>query len=115
MPHPSCGSGWRAPGGHHSGIPRSFWTNFTFRLDIARIVCLESTYYYHAVDGNQFGLFQMSPSLVTSEGVTYPEYWGGTRRERPVWYQCRAGERYIANRYKTPAAAWEHEEDYGWY
>jgi hypothetical protein len=100
---------------NHKDLPSSFWTNTTYRDDIAKIICYESTYGYHAENGPQYGWFQMSQSLIVSEGVTWSQYWNGTLSEHPGWYQCTAGERYIHARYSTPAAAWLHEEDYGWY
>lgn len=103
-----------ATGAHHD-LPAKFWTNTTYRDDIAKIVCYESTFNYHAEAPGQYGWFQMSGSLIASEGVTFDEYWGGSKTEHPGWYQCTAGERYILSRYKTPVAAWAHEADYGWY
>ncbi len=99
----------------HSDLPRSFWSNGTYRNDIARIVCYESTFGYHAENGPQYGWFQMNPPLIASEGVSWNEYWSGSSSEHPGWYQCTAGERYIHSRYGNPAVAWQHEADYGWY
>ncbi len=99
----------------HHDIPMSFWTNRTYRDDIARIVCYESSFEYHAQNAGQYGWFQMNKPLIESEGVTFSQYWGGTRAERPGWYEATAGERYILRRYGNPAAAWQHESAYGWY
>ena len=99
----------------HRGIPRRYWTDVTYRDDIAKIVCFESTWGYHAENGGQYGWFQMSSPLIATEGVQFQQYWGGSRKEGAGWYQCTAGERYIAARYGTPVVAWAHEENYGWY
>ena len=96
-------------------VPASFWTNVVYRRDVARIVCYESTYDVHARNATQFGWFQMTRSLISSEGVSWPEYWSGSSSHPPGWYQALAGELYIARRYVTPAAAWAHERNYGWY
>jgi hypothetical protein len=95
------------------GIPRSFYS--TYRDDIAKIICYESTYNWHAENAGQYGWFQMSKSLISSEGVSFGEYWSGNRSHPAGWYQCLSGERYIRARYGTPAAAWSHEYNYGWY
>jgi hypothetical protein len=100
---------------HHSDIPGSFWTNRTYRDDIARIVCYESSFDYHAVNGGQYGWFQMNKPLIQSERVTFHQYWDGTHSDPPGWYEATAGERYIHSRYGNPAVAWQHENDYGWY
>lgn len=97
------------------GIPSSFWSNTAYRGDIAKIVCYESTYDWHAVGAGQYGWYQMSQSLIGNEGVTWDDYWDGSKTQAAGWYQCAAGERYIVGRYGTPAAAWQHERDYGWY
>ena len=100
----------------HKDVPGSFWSDGTYRDDIAKIVCYESTFEYHATNPSGFyGWFQMNQPLIASEGVTWNEYWGGSGTEHPGWYQCTAGERYIHGRYRNPAVAWLHEEDYGWY
>lgn len=99
----------------HGDIPSTYWSNVTYRDDIAKIACYESTFAYHEVTDGSYGWFQLSPSLVTGEGVTFSEYWGGSARRAAGWYQCTAGERYIHARYGTPVAAWDHEETYGWY
>lgn len=98
-----------------NGIPVSYWRNATYRHDIAKIICYESTFDYHAVGSGQYGWFQMSKPLITSEDVSWPEYWSGHKPKAPGWYQCVAGSRYVLHRYKTPVAAWAHEEDFGWY
>ncbi len=87
----------------------------TYRDDIAKIVCYESTFNYHAENVGQYGWFQMNQPLIESEGVTWDQYWGGSSSEHPGWYQCTAGERYIHDRYRNPAVAWLHEQVYGWY
>jgi hypothetical protein len=99
----------------HRDIPGSFWTNATYRGDIARIICYESTFNYHAENAGHYGWFQMGMPQIAGAGVTFDSYWYGTARENPGWYQCTAGERYIRSRYGTPLAAWEHEANYGWY
>jgi hypothetical protein len=100
----------------HRTIPRSFWSNAGYRGDIEKIVCYESTYHYHAAAaGGQYGWFQMSRSLISSEGISWSQYWSGNRTRHAGWYQALAGERYILNRYGNPANAWAHERDYGWY
>jgi hypothetical protein len=96
-----------------AGLPSSFWTQD--RLDIAKVICYESSYDWHAENGGQYGWYQMNTPLISSEGVSYNEYWYGTKAHQAGWYQCVAGERYIRSRYGTPAAAWAHERDYGWY
>lgn len=98
-----------------NGIPVSYWRNATYRHDIAKIICYESTYYWHAENGPQYGWFQMNQPLIGSEGVSWNEYWNGTSAHEAGWYQCLAGERYILHRYGNPLAAWEHERYYGWY
>jgi hypothetical protein len=99
----------------HGGIPATYWSDLVYRRDIARIACYESTWEFHAENGSQFGWFQMSPPLMTTEGVSFNQYWAGSHAEAAGWYQCTAGERYIHARYGTPVAAWSHEENYGWY
>lgn len=99
----------------HSEIPASFASSPGYRGDIAKVVCYESTYNFHAAAPNQYGWFQMSRSLISGEGVSWNEYWSGNSSHAAGWYQCLAGELYIKNRYGTPAAAWQHERDYGWY
>jgi hypothetical protein len=99
----------------HSDIPSTYWSDVTYRDDIAKIICYESTFDYHAENGSQYGWFQMSAPLIVSRGVHFDEYWGGSTTEHAGWYQCTAGERYIHARYDNPATAWAHEEDYGWY
>ncbi len=97
-------------------IPDYFWSNATYRTDIEKIVCYESTYHYHAAaPAGQYGWYQMNRSLIQSEGVSWGEYWSGAYRKPAGWYQCLAGERYILRRYGNPANAWAHERDYGWY
>jgi hypothetical protein len=96
-------------------IPASFWTNVGFRRDIAKIVCYESSFDYRANGGGQYGWFQMSKPLISTEGVTFYNYWNGNASEAAGWYQCLAGERYILGRYGTPAVAWQHEAVFGWY
>jgi hypothetical protein len=97
-------------------IPSTFWSNRTYRQDITKIVCYESSYDLHATSpGGQYGWYQMSKSLISSEHVTWDDYWDGSKTEGAGWYQCLAGERYIAHQYGTPAAAWQHEKQYGWY
>ncbi len=103
-----------ATGAHHD-LPASYWTDLTYRYDIAKVVCYESTFDYHAEAPGQYGWFQMSEANIANGGVTLGEYWGGSKVAPPGWYQCTAGERYILSRYKTPVAAWAHEEIYGWY
>ncbi len=99
----------------HGDLPPTYWSDVTYRDDIAKLICYESTFRYLAEDGSQYGWFQMSGSLVRSEGVRFTEYLGGSVTQAAGWYQCTAGERYIAARYGNPAAAWSHEESYGWY
>lgn len=108
---------WRIEGAtkDHADIPATFWTNVHYRGDLAKIICYESTYDWHAVGPGQYGWYQMTPGLVATEGVSFAEYWDGTSTHEAGWYQCTAGERYILSRYGTPAAAWAHERDYGWY
>ncbi|MHB8245543.1 MAG: hypothetical protein ACYDGN_09345 [Acidimicrobiales bacterium] len=96
-------------------VPRYFWSNRSYRGDIAKIICYESSYGWHAKNVEYFGWYQMSRGGIGGEGVTWHEYWYGTRAHPAGWYQCAAGERYIRNRYGTPAAAWQHERRYGWY
>lgn len=106
---------WRMQGVSydHTGVPTNFWTGY--RDAIAKIVCYESSDQYHARNGGQYGWFQMNQPLINSEGVSWHEYWYGNRSHPAGWYQCLAGERYILNRYGTPAAAWTHERNFGWY
>jgi hypothetical protein len=101
----------------HSDIPSSFWTDVTYRDAIAKIVCYESTFNYHAENVGQYGWFQMNQPLIESEGVSWSQYWYGTLSTGTGagWYQCTAGERYMHGRYRNPAVAWLHEEVYGWY
>ena len=99
----------------HHDIPVSFWTNRTYRYDIARIVCYESSFDYHAENAAQYGWFQMNKPLIESEGVSFAQYWDGTRSEPPGWFEMTAGERYIHSCYGNPAVAWQHENVYGWY
>lgn len=100
----------------HRDIPRTFWRSRTYRRDVARIVCYESTFDVHAQNpAGYYGWFQMTRSLVSSEGVTFPHYWSGSHWDASGWYQVTAGARYIRSRYRNPAAAWRHEIDYGWY
>ncbi len=108
---------WRIQGAteDNSDIPASFWSNTGYRGDIAKIICYESTYDFHAENASQYGWFQMSQSLIASEHVSWTGYWYGTKAHLAGWYQCLAGERYILHRYHNPLAAWEHERDYGWY
>lgn len=97
------------------GLPTSFAADAAYRGDLVKIICYESTYDFHAAGGDgQYGWFQMTRSLIGSEGVSWQEYWDGGR-EPAGWYQCLAGERYIMSRYGNPLVAWEHERDYGWY
>ena len=103
----------------HHDVPAKFWTDVTYRDDIAKIACYESTFEYHAQNVGQFGLFQMDAPLIASEGVKFSQYWNGAKvhkvHEGATWFQCLAAERYIHARYGTPVAAWGHEENYGWY
>ena len=99
----------------HSNLPWSFWSNPNYRRDIVKIVCYESTYNWHADGGGQYGWYQMSRSLIASEGFSFSEYWSGLGPHPAGWFQCTAGELYILNRYGNPAAAWAHERTYGWY
>ncbi len=99
----------------HGDVPQTYWSNVTYRDDIAKIICYESTFRYLAEDGSQYGWFQMSEPLIRREGVRFTDYLGGSATQAAGWYQCTAGERYIAARYGNPAAAWTHEENYGWY
>ncbi|HET9092626.1 MAG TPA: hypothetical protein VFN50_09460 [Acidimicrobiales bacterium] len=96
-------------------IPSSFWWNITYRHDIAKVICYESSFDWHARNAGQYGWYQMSSSLMSSEYVSWHEYWYGTKYHPAGWYQCVAGERYILHRYGNPANAWHHEESYGWY
>lgn len=99
----------------HPNVPGSFWSSLTYRRDIVKIVCYESSYYWHANGGGQYGWYQMSRSLIASEGITWHEYWSGYGHHAAGWFQCTAGELYIKNRYGNPAQAWAHERAYGWY
>lgn len=99
----------------HHDIPERFWGNPGWRADIVKIACYESTFQYHAENGPYYGLFQMSSSLVASEGVQFRRYWNGYHHIGALWYQCTAAERYIRSRYGNPATAWRHEMNYGWY
>jgi len=99
----------------HTAIPPSFWTRQAYRQDIVKIVCYESSFNYRAENDGWYGWYQMSKSLIESEGVTFEEYWDGNSSAPAGWYQCTAGELYISGTYGTPAAAWQHEEKYGWY
>lgn len=99
----------------HRDLPATFWSNIGYRGDIAKIVCYESSFDWHASNDGQYGWYQMSKSLISSEGVSWDEYWYGSKTAPAGWYQCVAGELYIKNRYGTPAAAWQHEKEYGWY
>ncbi|MGH9298005.1 MAG: hypothetical protein ACRDZP_08530 [Acidimicrobiales bacterium] len=99
----------------HSDIPDYFYSSQTQRDDISKIICYESSFGWHAQNAGQYGWFQMSRSLIASEGVSFAQYWGGTRSYGAGFYQCTAGERYILRRYGTPANAWSHEYHYGWY
>ncbi len=99
----------------HPDIPEHFWGNAGWRADIVKIACFESTFRYHAENGVYLGLFQMSSSLVASEGIPFRKYWNGYHHIGALWYQCTAAERYIRDRYGNPATAWRHEMDYGWY
>jgi len=99
----------------NSDIPVTYWRHKEYRNDIAKIVCYESSFDYHAKSLGQYGWFQMSSSLIAAEGVTFGDYWSGSGTEAAGWYQCTAGERYIDGRYGTPAAAWAHEKTFGWY
>lgn len=99
----------------HKQIPATFWTTQANRQSIVKIVCYESSFDYRAQAGGQYGWYQMSQSLIESEGVTFDQYWNGNSSEPAGWYQCTAGELYILQRYGTPVAAWQHEGDYGWY
>lgn len=100
----------------HRDIPKTFWRSRTYRRDVARIVCYESTFNLHAENpSGYYGWFQMSRPLVSSEGVSFPHYWSGSHWDPSGWYQVTAGARYIRSRYRNPATAWRHEVDYGWY
>jgi hypothetical protein len=99
----------------HKGIPKTFWTSTTYRDDIVKIICYESTFEYHAENSGHYGWFQMGYSLIESEGITFHGYWNGLSHEAAGWWQCTAGEIYIAGRYGNPAVAWKHEAIYGWY
>lgn len=96
-------------------IPSSFESNAGYRNSIVKIVCYESTYDYHAANASQYGWYQMSKSLMSSEGVSFTQYWSGSKSHAAGWYQCMAGELYIVDRYGNPSAAWKHEHVYGWY
>lgn len=96
-------------------IPASFWSTQGYRQDIVKLVCYESTFDYRAQNVGQYGWYQMSQGLIASEGVTFYNYWNGNRYHAAGWYQCTAGELYMLHRYGNPAAAWQHEEVYGWY
>jgi hypothetical protein len=108
---------WRIQGAtqSNSDIPASYWSDGGYRGDIAKIICYESTYDWHATNGPQYGWYQMNQPLISSENVTWNQYWNGTSQHEAGWYQCLAGERYIKSRYGNPLAAWEHERYYGWY
>lgn len=99
----------------HKSIPSTFWSTVTYRRDIVRIVCYESSFKYHANGGGQYGWYQMSSSLISSEGITWHQYWWGDKLGAAGWYQCYAGELYIHSRYGNPVNAWNHEANYGWY
>jgi hypothetical protein len=99
----------------HKDLPSSFYGTEATRNEIVKIMCYESTFQWHAEAAGQYGWFQMSQSLIGSEGVTFNDYWNGSSSDAAGYYQCVAGERYIHNRYGTPAVAWQHEYTYGWY
>lgn len=99
----------------HTRIPDSFWTNLSYRRDLARIVCYESTYYFHASAAGQYGWYQLSRSLMSRERVSWQHYWEGTKHHPAGWFQCVAGEVYVRDKYGTPLAAWRHEQAFGWY
>jgi hypothetical protein len=99
----------------HRDIPASFWGNSIYRTDIARIICYESSFDKRATNSGHYGWFQMSRPNIAAAGVTFHQYWDGDLHGAIGWYQCTAGERYIRSRYGTPAAAWRHEADEGWY
>jgi hypothetical protein len=96
-------------------LPKDFWTDGTYRADIARVICYESSDEWHAENGPQYGWYQMNIPLINSEGVSWNAYWSGTSTHHAGFWQCTAGELYILGRYGNPAIAWLHERDYGWY
>src|ERR1039458_3278036 len=99
----------------HKDIPSTYWSDLEYRIDLARIICYESTFEYHAENVGQYGWFQMDSGLIYYEGVKFDEYWSGSPTEPAGWDQGAAAERYIHARYGTPVAAWAHEMNYGWY
>ena len=99
----------------HNGLPADFWTDPTYRRDLTKIICYESSFDWHADGGGQYGWYQMSKPLIADESVSWNQYWDGTKSHQAGYFQCVAGERYVVARYGNPAAAWQHEGQYGWY
>ncbi|HTZ42256.1 MAG TPA: hypothetical protein VMB79_00205 [Jatrophihabitans sp.] len=94
-----------------SSIPNSWGTSY----DMARIACFESSYQVHAENGSYYGLGQMSKSLIASENVSWDHYWNGSADHHIGYYQLLAALRYCKERYGSPANAWSHEVNYGWW
>ena len=94
-----------------SAIPDSWGSDRNF----ARVVCFESTYRTSAVNGIYHGLGQMSQSSVTGTGVSWNSYLKGTSAHSVRYYQLEAAFKYCKARYGTPAKAWAHEVNDGWW
>jgi hypothetical protein len=94
-----------------SSIPDSWGTS----LDLARIVCFESSYETHATNGSYYGLGQMSKTNIAAYNVSWDHYWNGSSAHHIAYYQLLAAMRYCKDRYGSPAAGWAHEVNYNWW
>jgi hypothetical protein len=94
-----------------SNIPDSWGTS----INLARIVCFESSYQTGAVNGSYYGLGQMSKTNVLAANVTWDHYLNGSSAHHIAFYQLLAAMRYCKSRYGDPATGWAHEVNYGWW
>ena len=108
----------------NSNVPNWFWSDTTERDDLAKIADYESCFHVGIYNGSCcYGLFQLDAANIKSTLYDQSGYWskyfnGGDRNG--VWWSAAkweilAGDRYVYWRYGSPAKAWQHELNYGWY
>jgi hypothetical protein len=93
------------------GVPSSWGSS----VNMARIVCWESSFNVNARNGDHYGLGQMLPANIAAARVSFRCYWEGGCDRPKGYHQCLAALRYANQRYGSPAAGWQHIVNHGWW
>ena len=93
-------------------VPSS-WGN---SLNIARIVCAESSFNPDAENGQFYGLGQLNAASVAAySNFSWETYKHGTSANPASYYQLLAALRYCKGRYGDTTAAWEFRKAHNWW